>query len=118
MEYVQGVVKFVEFASLTARDGKILCPCNHCVNMKLLLPNVARDHCWTWGMLKNYKLWKFHGESAAATKATKCGSTHVQETLNQYGDFHGMLHDLYPTHEMAPEPMEQGESVQHNQLKV
>ena len=31
MEYVQGVVNFVEFASLTAHNGKISCPCNQCV---------------------------------------------------------------------------------------
>ena len=38
-------------------------------------------------------------------------STHVQDSLNQYSDFHGMLHDLCPMHEMAPKPMEQGQSV-------
>ena len=31
MEYVQGVVNFVEFASLTAHNGKISCHCNQCV---------------------------------------------------------------------------------------
>ena len=36
----------------------------------------------------------------------------MQDFLNQYGDFCGMLHDLCPTHEMAPMPVEQGQSGQ------
>ena len=95
-EYFEGVNQFVEFASPSARDGKILCPCVKCVNLILQPLNVARDHCWASGMLKTYKVWKFHGELAAAMPATECGSSHVQETQNLYGDFHGMLHDLRP----------------------
>ena len=68
---------------------------------------------WASGMLKNYKVWKFHGESAAAMMATECGSSHVQETQNLFGDFRGMLHDLCPPHEMALEPMEEGPTTQH-----
>ena len=51
MEYIQGVVRFVEFASLHGRNGKILCPCTKCVNMNLVLPVVARDHIWSQGIL-------------------------------------------------------------------
>ena len=36
----------------------------------------------------------------------------MQESLNQYGDFQKMLHDLYPMHDMAPDTMDQGPSVQ------
>ena len=79
-EYFEGVNQFMEFASPSARDGKILCPCVKCVNLILQPLNVARDHCWSSGMLKTYKVWKFHRESAAATPATQCGSSHVQET--------------------------------------
>ena len=112
-EYFESVAKFVEFASLSAHNGKILCPCAKYVNLILQPLNVACDHCWALGMLKNYKVWEFHGESAAATTATECGSSHVQETRNLYGDFHGMLHNLCPPHEMAPEPMEEGPTTQH-----
>ena len=76
-EYFECVNQFVEFASLSARDGKILCPCVKCVNLILQLLNVVCDHCWASGMLKNYKVWKFHGESVAATTATKFGSSQV-----------------------------------------
>ena len=112
-EYFECVNQFVEFASLSARDGKILCPCVKCVNLILQLLNVVCDHCWASGMLKNYEVWKFHGESAAAMTATKCGSSQVQETQNLYGDFCGMLHDLCLLHEMQPKPMEEGPTVQH-----
>ena len=107
-EYFEGVNRFVEFASPSARDGKIFCPCVKCVNLLAQPLDVAREHCWAKGMLKTYKVWDFHGESAAATPTTKCGSSHVQETQNLYGDFRGMLHDLCPPHEMAPKPMEEG----------
>ena len=48
----------------------------------------------------------------AAPTAPKCGSSHVQDSHEQYGDFRGMLHDLCPTHEMAAEPMREGETTQ------
>ena len=36
----------------------------------------------------------------------------MQENLNEYVIFCGMLHNLFPTHDLTPEPMEQGPSVQ------
>ena len=36
----------------------------------------------------------------------------MQENLNKYDVFHGMLHNLFPMHDITPEPMEQGPSVQ------
>ena len=113
-EYFEGVNRFVEFASPSARDGKIFCPCVKCVNLLAQPLDVAREHCWAKGMLKTYKVWDFHGESAAATPATECGTSQVQESQNVYGDFRGMLHDLCPPHEMAPEPMEEGPTAQHS----
>ena len=47
MEYIQGVLRFVEFASLHACDGKILCPCTKCVNLNLVPPGVACEHLWS-----------------------------------------------------------------------
>ena len=55
MEYVQGVVRFVEFASLHARNEKSLCPCTKCVNLNLVLSLMARDHIWSKGILQSYK---------------------------------------------------------------
>ncbi|XP_075633708.1 uncharacterized protein LOC142606210 [Castanea sativa] len=112
MEYIEGLLNFVEFASEHASDGKIFCPCTKCVNLCLVPPGVAREHLWRKGMLQSYTHWKWHGESADAPTATECGSSHVQDSLEQYGDFRGMLHDLCPTHEMPPEPMQEGERVQ------
>ena len=51
MEYIQGVLRFVEFASLHAYDGKILCPFTKCVNLSLVPLGVAREHLWSKGML-------------------------------------------------------------------
>ena len=101
-EYIEGVLSFVEFASLHACDGKILCPCIKCVNLNLVSPRVACEHLWSKGMLGSYTHWKFHGESVPAPTAPECGSSHVQDSHEQYGDFQGMLHDLCPTHEWQP----------------
>ena len=53
-EYIEGVLSFVEFASLHTRDGKILCPCIKCVNLNLVSPRVAREHLWSKRMLGSY----------------------------------------------------------------
>ena len=36
----------------------------------------------------------------------------MQENSNEYDVFRGMLHNLFPTHDMTPELMEQGHCVQ------
>ena len=111
-EYIEGVLSFVEFTSLHVHNGKILCPCIKCINLNLVSPGVAREHLWSKGMLGSYTHWKFHGESVVVPMAPECGSSHVQDSHEQYGDFRGMLPDLCPTHEMAVEPMGQGETSQ------
>ena len=40
------------------------------------------------------------------------GSSHVQENLNEYENFSGMLHNLFPMYDMAPKPMDEGPSMQ------
>ena len=112
MEYIEGVLKFMEFASKHASDGKIFYPCTKCVNLSLVPPGVAHEHLWSKGMLQSYTHWKWHEESAAVPTATECRSSHVQDSLEQYSDLRGMLHDLCPMHEMPPEPMDEGETVQ------
>ena len=47
MEYIEGVLKFVEFASKHASDGKIFFPCTKCVNLSLVPPGVACEHLWS-----------------------------------------------------------------------
>ena len=64
----------MEFASLTARNGRIPCPCNRCVHGKLFLTKVVQDHLYSYGILTNYRPWVFHGESWLATTLTKGGS--------------------------------------------
>ena len=54
MEYIEGVLKFVEFASKHANDGENLRPCTKCVNLSLVPPGVACEHLWSKGMLQSY----------------------------------------------------------------
>ena len=36
----------------------------------------------------------------------------MQENLNEYENFSGMLHNLFPMYDMAPKPMDEGPSMQ------
>ena len=65
-EYFHGLDSFVEFVAHTACQGK------------------------------NYRAWVFNGEFESTPTTTEGGSSCVHESLDQCGDFHGMLHDLHP----------------------
>ena len=55
-EYFECVNQFVEFASLSARDGKILCPCVKCVNLILQSLEIS------WGIggyNEGYRMWEY-----------------------------------------------------------
>ena len=81
-EYFHGLDSFVEFVAHTACQGK------------------------------NYRAWVFNGEFESTPTTTEGGSSCVHESLDQCGDFHGMLHDLHPMHDMALALMDEGPSVQ------
>ena len=111
-EYFHGLDSFMEFATRIACQGKISCPCRNCRHRYMFDVEVVRDHLYSFGMVKNYRTWVFNGEFESTLTTTEGGSSCVHETLDQYGDFHGMLHDLHPIHDMAPNSMDEGPSVQ------
>ena len=111
-EYIDGIDEFVNFATHTACDGRISCPCRTCRHKHMHDVEVVHHHLYTFRMLKNDRTWVFHGEFESATTTSEGGSSRVQESLNQYGDFHGMLHDLHPMYDMALDTMDEGPSVQ------
>ncbi|XP_075658886.1 uncharacterized protein LOC142628728 [Castanea sativa] len=111
-EYFHGLNSFVEFAACTTCQGKISCPCRNCRHRHMLDVEVVRDHLYSFGMVKNYRTWVFNGEFESTQTTTEGGSSCVHETLDQYGDFHGMLHDLHPMHDMASASMDEGPSMQ------
>ena len=78
----------------------------------MLNVEVVRHHLYSIGMVKKYRTWVFNGEFESTPTTTKGGSSHVHESLDQYGDFHGMLHDLHPMHDMALTSRDEGPSVQ------
>nr|POE78851.1 hypothetical protein CFP56_59904 [Quercus suber] len=110
-EYIEGVLSFVEFASKNACSGKIYVLYQMC-ELGFSTAGVAWTHLWSNEMLGSYTYWKFHGESASTPTTPECGSSHAQDSHEQYGDFRGIFHDLCPTHEMAAEPMGEGETAQ------
>jgi hypothetical protein len=116
-EYFNGVQEFVTYASKQATDdGMILCPCVKCVNSTFLDIEVVRLHLESFGICKGYQPWDFHGESSFPMASSKTRDSHVQESSNEYGDIHEMLHDLFPMQNMTSGPVEEGPSVrQHAQ---
>jgi len=113
-EYFEGVKRFVEFVSLNAHDGRIPCLCCKCVHSELLPAKVVCGHLKNFGILSNYRTWTMYGELQLTTTLAKVRSSHVQENLNEYENFGGMLHNLFAMHDMAPEPMDEGPSVQQS----
>ena len=111
-EYFHGLDSFMEFAARTACQGKISCPCRNCRHRYMFDVEVVRDHLYSFGMVKNYRTWVFNGEFKSTPTTTEGGSSCVHESLDQCGDFHGMLHDLHPMHDMALDSMDEVPSVQ------
>ena len=111
-EYVHELDSFVEFVARTACQGKISCPCRNYRHRHMLNVEVVHHHLYSIGMVKKYRTWVFNGEFESTPTTTKGGSSCVHESLDQYGDFHGMLHDLHPMHDMAPTSRDEGPSVQ------
>ena len=65
---------------------------------------------------KGYEPWDFHGESSFPMASSKMRNSYVQESSNEYGDIHEMLHDLFPMQNTTSRPVEEGPSVhQHAQ---
>ena len=98
----------MNFAAHIARHKKISCPCRNCKHKNMFDVDVVRHHLTHLGCLNITELGFFMGKLSLQQLLLK-----VQESLNQYGDFHGMLHDLYPMHDMALDTMDQGPYVQH-----
>nr|POE95834.1 hypothetical protein CFP56_40147 [Quercus suber] len=113
-KYFHGLDSFVEFAARTTCQGKISCPCRNYRHRHMLDVEVMHHHLYSFGMVKNYRTWVFNGEFESTPTTTEGGSSRVHESLDQYGDFHGMLHDLHLMHDMALASMDEGPSVQQD----
>ncbi|GMY39227.1 hypothetical protein FCV25MIE_34479 [Fagus crenata] len=74
--------------------------------------DVVHDHLQSYGISKGYETWIFHGEVVTATNSSGTSDGHVQENSNNYGDIRAMLHDIFPMHDIASEPLEEGLSEQ------
>jgi len=63
-EYENGVSKFLQYAQEHAFpvNGTYFCPCVCCLNQIRHDLGTMRDHLFTFGIMRNYKLWTWHGE--------------------------------------------------------
>ena len=63
-QYISGVRSFMDFVKERFTEAeKILCPCQHCLNIKSLEQNEVERHLLLNGMSSTYTRWIDHGEN-------------------------------------------------------
>lgn len=65
--YLQGVVKFIDFALKYSKGGNIAWPCVKCVYSGHYAQNIVIEHPLNHGSSPSCTHWYFHGESSSTT---------------------------------------------------
>ncbi|KAL4560130.1 hypothetical protein LXL04_032279 [Taraxacum kok-saghyz] len=90
--FTNGVETFLDFAfEKSSVNGKILCPCTHCVNALYFGRQDVSDHLITLGFHPEYLKWVYHGEDSTTT------SSGTSTMHNVDHDMYGMLNDVFQT---------------------
>ncbi|KAL4575590.1 hypothetical protein LXL04_022438 [Taraxacum kok-saghyz] len=90
--FTNGVETFLDFAfEKSSVNGKILCPCTHCVNALYFGRQDVSDHLITLGFRPEYLKWVYHGEDSTTT------SSGTSTMHNADHDMYGMLNDVFQT---------------------
>ena len=66
------------------REGTI-CPCNSCKNNLLQEDNVVLSHLIRYGFVKNYIVWKFHGEAEPSVTSASERNSSTPSSVNERG---------------------------------
>ena len=66
------------------REGTI-CPCNSCKNNLLQEDNVVLSHLIRYGFVKNYIVWKFHGEAEPSVTSASERNSLTPSSVNERG---------------------------------
>nr|KAJ0195475.1 hypothetical protein LSAT_V11C700375270 [Lactuca sativa] len=80
-------------------DGKILCPCSHCLNMCYSTRRDIVDHLICWGFRPEYTKWVYHGEGSTTTSSN---TRPMEEEVIFQHDMHGLLNDLVGDNQVGP----------------
>ena len=80
--YLDHVTKFIAAAKrhrLSLKREHTICPCKCCKNLLLHEDYVVKSHLVRYGFVKDYTIWKFHGEvedpSAGASRGNSSTTT-------------------------------------------
>ena len=96
--FFHGAKEFSERAKLYVNsDGKASCPCRHCRNASLQLPDTVFHHIVNNGFDLSYKTWIYHGEHLpgfGSDQSDEAGSTDGEPT----DGVDDLLHDVF-THD-------------------
>jgi hypothetical protein len=84
MAFLVHVKKFIAATKnhrLRLDRERSICPCNSCKNKLLQEDNVVQSHLIRHGFIKDYTVWKYHGEEAdpSATGASGGNSSMVND---------------------------------------
>ncbi|XP_038978295.1 uncharacterized protein LOC120108694 [Phoenix dactylifera] len=100
-EYLDGVQNFIKFAfEKSNMNGKILCPCQKCVNGSALDPKIVEEHLVWNGFLKGYTEWVLHGEFIPSCNQPSdledtfnFGCSDTEQNSVEEDDIRGLLRD-------------------------
>lgn len=97
LEYIKGVDLFLEFAfGQPGVSDMIRCPCNRCRNTAYKKRREVRVHLFKKGIVRNYKIWVFHGEQFVETVEplnVDLNEDRHAEDYFDYDDMIGVVHD-------------------------
>ena len=105
---------FIKFAFNHVEEGitQIACACNKCQNKRYFSREDVAHHILLNGFVRNYEIWRFHGESYNAR-----GREEISEIVYAGGDMENLVDDAIgdaiPSNEAGPS--EGAQSCEHSQ---
>ncbi|CAO2841486.1 unnamed protein product [Amaranthus hypochondriacus] len=80
VEYLSGVIEFLEFAFRNNKDGSVPCPCSKCVNRFDRSKDEMFDHLVMNRIMKSYDLWYCHGESLSTANSDSMNKVSIYQS--------------------------------------
>jgi len=81
--YLDHVTKFIAAVKrhrLSLKPEHTICPCKSCKNLLLHKDYVVKSHLVWYGFVKDYTVWKFHGEAEDPSAGASGGNSSTTTT--------------------------------------
>jgi hypothetical protein len=84
--HVKKFVAAVKKHRLSLGQERTICPCNSCKNKLLQEDNVVQSHLIRYGFIKDYTVWKYHGEADPSATGASGGNSSTTLTVTAVND--------------------------------